>query len=78
LACRHLVKDRLDITGARWGLSGAEAVLKLRALRANGDFDAYWRWHEQQEFTRNHQARYRHTLILDPPKPLPCDRVLII
>ncbi|MGW4518352.1 ISKra4 family transposase [Streptomyces sp. NPDC004393] len=63
-ACRHLVKDRLDITGARWGLAGAEAVLKLRALRANGDFDAYWAWHEQQEFTRNHQARYRNTLRL--------------
>lgn len=62
-ACRHLVKDRLDITGARWGLSDAEAVLKLRALRSNGDFGAYWSWHEQQEFTRNHQARYRDTLI---------------
>lgn len=60
-ACRHLVKDRLDITGARWGLAGAEAVLKLRALRSNGDFDAYWTWHEEQEFTRNHQARYRLT-----------------
>ena len=63
-ACRHLVKDRLDITGARWGLAGAEAVLKLRALRSNGDFDSYWAWHEQQEFTRNHQARYRNTLSL--------------
>jgi hypothetical protein len=63
-ACRHLVKDRLDITGARWGLAGAEAVLKLRALRSNGDFDAYWAWYEQQEFTRNHQARYRNQLIL--------------
>jgi hypothetical protein len=62
-ACRHLVKDRLDITGARWGLSGAEAVLKLRALRSNGDFDTYWAWHETQEFMRNHQARYRDTLI---------------
>ena len=62
-ACRHLVKDRLDITGARWGLSGAEAVLKLRALRSNGDFDTYWAWHERQEFSRNHQARYRDTLI---------------
>lgn len=61
-ACRHLVKDRLDITGARWGLAGAEAVLKLRALRTNGDFDAYWAWHEQQEFDRNHQARYRNKL----------------
>ncbi len=30
-ACRHLVKDRMDITGARWGLDGAEAILKLRA-----------------------------------------------
>jgi hypothetical protein len=47
-ACRHLAKDRLDITGARWGLSGAKAVLKLRAVRANGDFDTYWAWHEQQ------------------------------
>ena len=33
-ACRHLVKDRMDITGARWGLESAEAVLKLRALTA--------------------------------------------
>ncbi|MFF5212661.1 hypothetical protein [Streptosporangium sp. NPDC000396] len=28
---RHLVGDRLEITGARWGLAGAEAILKLRA-----------------------------------------------
>ncbi|MGW2255977.1 ISKra4 family transposase [Kitasatospora sp. NPDC001660] len=61
-ACRHLVKDGLDITGARWGLAGAEAVLKLRALRSNGDFDTYWTWHEQREFARNHQARYRDQL----------------
>jgi hypothetical protein len=41
-ACRHLVADRMDITGARWGLDGAEAILKLRALASNGDFDTYW------------------------------------
>jgi len=29
-ACRHLIGDRLDIGGARWGLEGAEAVLTLR------------------------------------------------
>jgi hypothetical protein len=40
-ACRHLVKDRMDITGARWSLVGAEAILQLRALISNGDFDAY-------------------------------------
>lgn len=53
-ACRHLVNDRLDITGASRGLSGAEAVLKLRAVRANGGFDAYWTRHQQQELMRNH------------------------
>jgi hypothetical protein len=31
-ACRHLIKDRMDITGARWSLAGAEAVLRLRSL----------------------------------------------
>ena len=57
-ACRHLVKDRMDITGARWGLTGAEAILKLRAIRSNGDFDQYWNYHLTQEKLRVHQSRY--------------------
>ena len=57
-ACRHLVRDRMDLTGARWRLVGAEAVLKLRALRASGDFDAYWDFHEAREYERNHAQRY--------------------
>ena len=57
----HLVKDRMDITGARWGLGGAEAVLKLRALISNGDFDAYWKFHLAQERKRVHQSRYAST-----------------
>lgn len=57
-ACRHLVKDRLGLTGARWRLPGAEAVLRLRALRASNDFEEYWRFHEAQEYAYNHQARY--------------------
>lgn len=62
-ACRHLVKDRLDITGARWGLDGAEAVLKLRALRTNGDFDDYWQFHLDQEHRRIHRSRYADNII---------------
>ena len=42
-ACRHLIGDRLDITAARWGLDGAEAILTLRAVISSGDFDEYWR-----------------------------------
>ena len=40
------------------GTAGAEAVLKLRALRSNGDFDDYWRYHLAQERRRVHQSRY--------------------
>ena len=57
-ACRHLVADRMDITGARWGLQGAEAILRLRSLRSSGDFDEYWAFHEEQERLRNHASRY--------------------
>lgn len=57
-ACRHLVQDRMGITGARWGLEGAEAVLRLRALHVSGDFDAYWQFHLAQERHLNHTIRY--------------------
>ncbi len=57
-ACRYLVKDRMDRTGARWSLNGAEAVLRLRALRTCEDFEDYWRFHEEQEYLRHHVARY--------------------
>lgn len=57
-ACRHLINDRLGITGARWGLEGAEAILRLRALRSSGDLDEYWAFHRQCELERNHLQSY--------------------
>jgi hypothetical protein len=48
----------MDITGARWALAGAEAILRLRALRSSGDFEAYWEFHERREHHRNHAAFY--------------------
>ena len=62
-ACRHLVADRMDITGARWSVDGAEAVLKLRALRANNDFDTYWRFHLARERQRVHESSYANAVI---------------
>jgi hypothetical protein len=63
-ACRYIVKDRMDITGARWGLEGAEAILKLRAVIASGDFEDYWRFHLRREHERIHHAKYRDGLVL--------------
>jgi hypothetical protein len=53
----------LDITSARWGLAGAEAVLKLRALISNGDFDQYWTRHLDQQQRRIHHSRYADAVI---------------
>ncbi len=58
-ACRHLVNDRMELTGARWRLDRAEAVLRLRALRTSGDFDKYWQFHKMQEFQRNHVNKFQ-------------------
>jgi hypothetical protein len=49
----------MDITGARWSLPGAEAILRLRALISNGDFNVYWRFHLHQEHHRVHLDRYQ-------------------
>jgi hypothetical protein len=71
-ACRYVVKDRMDRTGARWSLTGAEAVLRLRAIRASGDFDAYWKFHLDQDQFRNHASRYEDGKVPDvlpAPKP---------
>jgi len=38
--------------------AGAEAVLRLRALMSSGDFETYWRFHEEEEARRNHVSRY--------------------
>ena len=67
-ACRYLVKDRMDRTGARWSLRGAEAVLRLRSLRASHDFDAYWEFHLDREHARNHRGHYAGGRV---PAPIP-------
>lgn len=73
-ACRHLISDRLDITGARWSLAGAEAVLKLRSLRSSGDFDEYWAFHQRAHREYVHTDRYADGVVPQPepmsPTPL--------
>lgn len=73
-ACRYLVKDRMDRTGARWSLHGAEAVLRLRAIRTSGDFADYWAFHLEQDHWRNHLTRY---LDAKPPDPMPPRRAKV-
>ena len=41
-SCGHTVKDRMEGTGRRWSIEGAESVLLLRSIYTSGDWDMYW------------------------------------
>jgi hypothetical protein len=52
--CKVLVRDRLERSGMRWCTTGAEPMLKMRALYLSGDFDEYWEFHVRQDQERRH------------------------
>jgi hypothetical protein len=51
-ACRHLVKDRCELSGMRWTVEGVENLLRLRAVAENGDWADYRRFHQQERHQR--------------------------
>jgi hypothetical protein len=59
-ACRHLVKDRLERAGMRWRRQGAQAMLDLRGTYLNGEWEAFWIYHVEQEDDRLY-GRFRKT-----------------
>jgi hypothetical protein len=48
-ACRHLVKDRMERTGMRWRIEGAQAMLNLRAVYINDDWDEFQEYFAERE-----------------------------
>jgi hypothetical protein len=55
-ACRHLVKDRLEQTGMRWTVEGAQAMLHVRALYLNGQWGEFLEYRIEQEQTRLYRS----------------------
>jgi hypothetical protein len=51
-ACKNLIKDRMERSGMRWSLEGAEAMIQMRSLYLSGDLDDYWDFHLKQEAHR--------------------------
>jgi len=51
-ACRHLVKDRMEQTGMRWTVAGAQSLLHLRALYLNGDWKVFVKYRIEEEQKR--------------------------
>jgi hypothetical protein len=54
-ACRHLVKDRLEQTGMRWTVPGAQAMLHVRAMYLNDQWEDYLEFRVEQEQNRLYQ-----------------------
>ena len=40
-ACRHIVKDRLERSGMKWVVEGAQAMLTLRSIKASNAWDDF-------------------------------------
>jgi hypothetical protein len=51
-ACRHLVKDRMEQTGMRWTMAGAQAMPHVRALYLNDQWEEFLEHRVEQEQTR--------------------------
>ena len=56
-ACRHLVKDRLERTGMRWVREGAQAMLNIRSLWINGEWNDYQTYYVDTELDRLYPDR---------------------
>lgn len=68
-ACRHVVKDRFELSGMHWTQAGAESLLHLRCVSINGDWNAYHQFRQRQR----HQRLYRLPF---PEKPISEDLAL--
>jgi len=55
-ACGHLVKDRMEQSGMCWTPAGAQAILEIRAVRVNDDWDAYQLFRRQCQHQRLYGA----------------------
>ena len=57
--CGSLVKDRMEQSGMRWSIHGAQAVLAQRAVVKNGDWNAFWNFYIDSEHHRLYPQEYQ-------------------
>ena len=69
-AVRHVVGERLDCSGMRWTVGKAEALLHLRCIELNGDWEHFITW-VQQRHNERLRDRQRVKVLTDQPVKLP-------
>lgn len=58
-ACGCLVRDRLECSGMRWSIAGAQTMLDQRAVKINGDWHDFWSYYTDSERDRLYPATYQ-------------------
>jgi len=69
-AARYVVGERLDNSGMRWIEGRAEAVLLLRCIEVNGDWEDFMKWGQErrnQELNRGQVVQIRSKTPTQPP-----------
>lgn len=56
-SCGHLVKDRMERSGMRWSLTGAQYMMDIRAVKKNGDWPKFMEFILEQNQQRYNQKR---------------------
>ncbi len=67
-AVRYLVGERFDCAGMRWTRTKAEALLHLRCIELNGDWQKFVNWFERQNRARLKKGQRRKVLTNQPMK----------
>ncbi len=63
-ACRHLVKDRMERAGMHWTPEGAQAMLDVRSVHVDGD----WQNYQQYRIGRDMHALYPYRYLVEGPE----------
>jgi hypothetical protein len=66
---RHLVGARFDCSGMRWTQAKAEALLHLRCIELNGDWQKYVAWFQGKTLRRLKRGE-RIKVLTNQPLPL--------
>ena len=70
-AVRYIVSQRFDEGGMRWIKERAEALLQLRCIELNGDWDAFIAFVYAKLSRKQRASRRQIRLLQDAPEPLP-------
>jgi hypothetical protein len=63
-ACRHLVKDRMERAGMHWTPVGAQAMLDVRSVHVDGEWEEYQKYRIRLE----RQEQYPHRHLVEGPQ----------